>query len=489
VTGAQDGSQPAKSNNRKKSGNRSGKRPSRPSHKVQGKDELEDVSTKPGMAARLVATSLVTRVVDDGRNLDALCDREHGVRSFLSLEPRDRSLARAIAVTALRNRKAIQEALNRLWDRPPPKRARFLHHMLHVALAQMLYLDLPDRAAVDLAVSAIGNDERTTRFRALANAVLRRATREKEKIATRTDNMSPFPKWFEQALRRDYGKEKAAGISSYVSREAMMDITVKSNPVKWAEKLDGILLPTGSVRLPSSVPVETMPGFADGEWWVQDAAAALPARLIDAGPGAQVLELCAAPGGKTAQLCNFGYDVTALDISRPRLSRLEKNLNRLNFTAKLVEADILEWQPEERFDAVLLDAPCSSTGTIRRHPDVIWTRSADEVRELAELQIRLVKKAIDFVKPGGNLVFSNCSLFKQEGENLLVRLLETCDQIELSPILAEEIPGLEMAINGQGALRTLPQYMQVAPSGDTDPIASGGIDGFFACRLTIKTRA
>ncbi len=436
---------------------------------------------KPGLETRLIATMLVTRVIDDSRNLDALCDRQHGVSRFLALEERDQALARAIAVTALRHKNRIEAVLKIVMDRPPPKKARHLAHSLLVAAAQILFLDIPDNSAVDLAVTAIGNDDRTKRFRGLSNAVLRRMVREKEDLLTKSEAISVFPKWFEQTLRKDYGRVKLGQMAEIASKRSSVDLSVKSDPQRWAEILGGIVLPTGSVRLLDSKPVHTLEGFDDGEWWVQDAAASMPANLIKVNPGSRVLELCAAPGGKTAQLIHAGYDVTALDISRPRLNRLGQNLERLKMSAQLVEADILEWEPQSQFDAVLLDAPCSSTGTIRRHPDVMWVRDRNEVTELAELQFRLIKKAMDFVRTDGVFVFSNCSLFKQEGENLLARCQSELEALSLDPIYPEEIGGLSDSVNGQGAVRTLLHH-----SFNEENPKLGGLDGFFACRFVKK---
>ncbi len=436
-------------------------------------------SDKPGLTTRSVATRLVTRVVDDGRNLDALCDQTNGLQEFLKLDARDQSLARAIAITTLRNRNHIEAAMRAMMDRPPPKRARLLIHSLHIAIAQILFMDVPDSAAVDLGVTMIGSHERTSRFKSLANAVLRRTAREKgyllsEKFAS----VDPFPKWFAKRLRQDYGKKHAQEIATTIAKRPGIDISVKSDAAGWAKRLNGELLPTGGIRLVTDTPVVQLEGYEDGEWWVQDAAASIPAQLINVEPGKRVLELCAAPGGKTAQLVNAGYDVTALDISETRLKRLSENLKRLKLDATLVQADILEWETPHLFDSVLLDAPCSSTGTIRRHPDVLWSRQGEEIAELAELQFKLVMKAFEFVKPGGTLVFSNCSIFKEEGEDLLARILKLDQGIvhnKLSPSDTFELPSL---INGQGALRSLPH--QFAGKSGT---LSTGLDGFFACRL------
>ena len=444
-----------------------------------GADLTENnMKQKPGLETRLVATMLLTRVMDDARNLDALCDRQHGLDRFLKLDTRDQGLARAIAITAVLKHNQIEAVLKRVMQRPPPKRARFLIHSLHVAASQILFLDAPDSAAVDLGVTAIGGDDRTSRFRGMANAVLRRMVREKQELLEKTSQTSLLPKWMEKALRKDYGKEKAQNISRFVSLEPMLDLTVKNQPEAWAEKLGGFVLPTGTIRLTNTASVTELEGYQDGEWWVQDAAAALPAKLVKAEEGARVLELCAAPGGKTAQLSHAGYDVTAIDISKPRLARLQQNLDRLKLKAQLVEADILEYEPEEKFDAILLDAPCSSTGTIRRHPDVLWTRGPEEITALAKLQYQLIEKSKGFLKPGGSFVFSNCSMLKEEGEDLLSKLSKTLDDMTLDPILADEVSGLETCINGQGALRTLPFHLENQIQEDYS-----GLDGFFACRF------
>ena len=391
--------------------------------------------------------------------------------------------ARAIAVTALRHHNRIEFALKALMKRPPPKNARFLIHSLHVAAAQILFMEVPERAAVNVAVTAIGKDKRTKRFKDLTNAVLRRMTREKETLLVKSQKVSPFPGWLEKMIRSNYGKENLQRISSAVSLNASLDLSVKANADEWSEKLQGILLPTGSIRLETNDPVTSLSGYQDGDWWVQDAAAALPAKLIQAEPGARVLELCAAPGGKTAQLASMGYQVTALDISQPRLSRLQENMNRLRLSVETVEGDILEWEPDEKFDAVLLDAPCSSTGTVRRHPDVLWSKTKEDIRELADLQFKLICRAAGFVSPGGCLVFSNCSMLKEEGENLLGKILAACPDLTLSAIGTDEVPGTAEMVNGQGALRSQPYHLA-----NRDNPEFGGLDGFFACRF-LKTAA
>lgn len=435
-------------------------------------------SKTPGLQSRLVATTLLTRVLDDGRNIDALCDREHGLDIFLALSESDCNLARAIVMTALRHHRPIEEAIKLTSNRPLPKKARFLIHSLHVALAQILYMDVPESAAVNLAVSAIKHDKRTTRFKDFANAVLRRAVREEETLKETIDAVPLFPIWFEKQLRKDFGRKKTQQISRILSSQPKVDVTVKDRSDHWAELLDGIVLPNGSIRLRTTKSVRSLAGYEAGEWWVQDVAASLPAKLIELPEASHVLELCAAPGGKTAQLLNAGYKVTALDISSNRLQRLKANLSRLKFEAECLAADILEFEPDTLYDAVLLDAPCSSTGTIRRHPDVLWTRSQSEIAELAELQFRLLSKARSFLKPGGILVFSNCSMFKQEGEDLLARAIKAFPDLTLDKLQPTETSAFSALINGQGAFRSLPFDF----STPEDP-EFHGMDGFFACRF------
>ncbi|HSO46342.1 MAG TPA: transcription antitermination factor NusB, partial [Rhizobiaceae bacterium] len=354
---------------------------------------------KPGLAARQAAAALVGRVIDDRRSLEALADDTSGMAAYRALDPRDRSLARAIAVTALRHRGEIGRALARMLDRRPPQKARHLLHTLDIAAAQILYMDVPQSAAVDLAVTSISADPRTQRFSSMANAVLRRLAREKEDIlALPSDAATVFPQWLAAELRRDHGRDNADAIARAILFEPVIDITPsprlsQAQVSGLAASMDARILPTGSLRLTSAMPVRELPGYVDGTWWVQDAASALPVRLLGDVAGRKVADLCAAPGGKTAQLAAMGAHVTAVDISPDRLDRLRENIARLRLSAEVVAADILEWQPEDKFHAVLLDAPCSSTGTIRRHPDVMWTKSTEDVAALADLQMRLIRRA------------------------------------------------------------------------------------------------
>jgi len=441
---------------------------------LQGKDRI-------GLVARKIAAKLLGSVLDEKKNLDALIDAKHGDYAYIALIAKDRALIRAILMTCLRRKGQIDDALSKVLDRKTPKNATHLTHSLSVAAAQILFLDVPDRAAVDLAVTAIGEDRRTARFSSLANAVLRRLSKEKTEIL-QSQNVGQLcmPPWLFKRFRKSFGKSRAGPIAEILCHEAALDLTVKSSPEFWAEKFSGIVLPNGSVRLIPKGPIPDMDGYDDGEWWVQDAAAAMPATLLGDISGLRVADLCAAPGGKTAQLIHAGAQVTAIEKSQSRLQRLQENLERLKLSANIINADILQWQPEQLFDSILLDAPCSSTGTIRRHPDILWTKTSEDITTLAKLQFDLWSKAIEFLKPGGLILFSNCSLDREEGEDLYAKILKSRDDIEPDPILASEAPGLNDAITGQGTLRTLPIHF---PNSD---VRLAGLDGFFAARLRRK---
>ncbi|MGH6620360.1 MAG: RsmB/NOP family class I SAM-dependent RNA methyltransferase, partial [Alphaproteobacteria bacterium] len=255
--------------------------------------------------------------------------------------------------------------------------------------------------------------------------------------------------------------------------EPGLDITVKSDPVGWAERLGGELLPTGTIRLVPHGPVFELPGFTEGEWWVQDTAASLPAKLLHAGPGQRVADLCAAPGGKTAQLAAAGAEVTAVDRSPARLARLRENLRRLRLDARVVEADAATWRPDRPADAVLLDAPCTATGTIRRHPDIARIKTPGDVARMPAVQDRLLRAAVEMTAPGGRLVYATCSLQPEEGPDRIAALLREGAPVRLDGISATELPGLSSAIRPDGTVRTLPCHWKEL----------GGIDGFFIARL------
>ncbi|MGV3550478.1 RsmB/NOP family class I SAM-dependent RNA methyltransferase [Rhizobium sp.] len=429
--------------------------------------------SKPGLQARMTAVKLLAAVVEQKTSLDGMMDEEHGNPAYSALSPADRALVRAILNSCLRQLTRIDAIFDRFLDKPLPDGARNLRHILAVASAQILFLDVPDHSAVDLAVEQARRDPRSSRFANLVNALLRRLGREKASVLAEVSADVPvFPAWFQQRLEHVYGTEAARAIGEICLTPAPIDLTVKRDAAAWAERLGGSVLPTGSVRLPDfDGSVTELAGFPEGDWWVQDAAAAIPAKLFGDLTGKSVADLCAAPGGKTAQLVLLGGDVTAVEQSASRMKRLKSNLSRLGMTAEFLQSKLEDIAPEPRFDAILLDAPCSSTGTIRRHPDVFWAKDMGDVEKLAGLQARLLRHAFSLLKPGGVLVFSNCSLDPLEGEELVEAFLKDNSHAKRKPVSASDWPGLEAAIDANGDVRTTPAML-------------GGMDGFYACVLT-----
>ena len=422
---------------------------------------------------------LLGAVIDTRTSLDGLTDNEHGHPHYMALDMRDRALVRAMLGAALRHRMTIAALLAKRLERPLPPNATALSHILHIAAAQILFLDVPDSAAVDLAVTHAKSDPRSRRFSGLVNAVLRSLARARhQELGPALAATNDAPGWFADRLTEIYGAGEAGAILAAHRIEAPLDLTVKADAKGWAERLGGIVLPTGSVRIERLEGAITgLPGFADGAWWVQDAAAALPARLMGGIAGCRVADLCAAPGGKTAQLILAGADVTAVDASQSRLKRLSGNLGRLGLEAAIVHSDLLEFPPTEPFDAVLLDAPCSSTGTVRRHPDVPWTKTPEDIERLAALQRRLLDKAFTLVRRGGTVLFSNCSLDPMEGEDVVEGFLADTPDAQADLIPPGEIPGIAAFVTAKGTVRTTPAGL------DMGTPSRSGMDGFFAARL------
>ena len=438
--------------------------------------DVEAEPAPPGLAVRVLATASVTEVAAGRHTLDERFSAESLAVRAPGLDGRDRALARSIATVTFRRLGSIRAALARFLERGLPRKAVGLEWILVTAAAQLLFLDVPDHAAVDLAVRMTRRDPKTVPFAALTNAVLRSVARHREELIGVSDPFIDTPAWLAARWRKTWGEEAAAAIANAHRLEPTLDITVRDEPAGWAERLGGLVLPTGSVRLDTHAPISELEGYTDGRWWVQDAAAALPARLIRACAHERVADLCAAPGGKAAQLAESGARVIAVDKSAERLKRLAGNLARLGLTAEVEVADALNFTAAP-FDAVLLDAPCTATGTIRRHPDVAWTKRVADVATLAAIQARMLDRAASLTRPGGRLVYCACSLEPEEGEAQIAALLRRNPDVERWPIEAEEIGGLSECLTSLGELRTLPFHLL-----DPDPRRSG-LDGFFAARL------
>jgi 16S rRNA (cytosine967-C5)-methyltransferase len=431
----------------------------------------------PGLAARRVAVDVLDGVLRRRRPLDEQLDDWQAQLGFGTMPERDRALARNIVATTLRRLGTLRRLVGTLLEKGLPAETPRLESALLVGATQILFLDVPDHAAVDLSVRLVQADRRISRYAGLANAVLRRVAKDgAASIAEFDAAMLDTPEWLLTRWAHTYGVETARAIAQANRHEPALDLTVRGDAASWATRLRGRALPTGSVRLTAHGPVTLLPGFSEGAWWVQDAAAALPARFFGNVAGQRIADLCAAPGGKTAQLAAAGALVTAVDRSERRLQRVGENLTRLKLDAELVVADASEWQAGP-FDGVLIDAPCTSTGAIRRHPDIAWLKNESDLVRLTNLQRRLVARAADLVTPGGTIMFCTCSLEREEGEDVIADVLARDLRLRRRPIEPSEFAGLDGLVTPDGDLRTLPCYWP-----DPDP-RMAGLDGFYAARL------
>lgn len=433
---------------------------------------------------RLYAARAVQLVLRDKITLEAAFELQKG---YNDLEGRDRAFARLIAATTFRRWGQIGAVLKPMLKSKPPV---FVMSVLETAVAQMLFLDTGPHAAVSEAVNVLKASASTRGFSGLTNAVLRKVADEGKGRAGATAPSANFPRWLTNSWEKAYSRVDVRKMSLQLIKDPPLDLSVKSDPEGWAEKLGGKVLPTGTVRLDKIGDVTALEGFEDGEWWAQDIAASLPVKALTDGfdiKGKRVLDMCAAPGGKTLQLAAMGASVTALDISEARMSRVHENLARTKLTAEVAVGDARKWQrPKDeanegesvpQYDAILLDAPCSATGTYRRHPDVLFNKSHADIGKLASLQDKLLLAAAHHLAPGGHLIFCTCSLQPDEGEVRIKQFMKNRTDFRLNPILKDsQLEGLGV-VTSEGFVRSLPHYL------GTD----GGMDGFFIARLTRVT--
>lgn len=439
-----------------------------------------------GLAARAVALDLLGQVLERRTPLDEALQQH---KKLPSLEARDRAFARNLVATSLRRLGQLDAVIGLLLDRPLKPRLETLRQVLRLGLSQILFLDTPPHAAVDTSVR-LAAKAGFGGHRGLVNAILRRAEREMRPViagqaASSEAGRLNTPDWLWEALAAAYGEGTAQAMASAHLAEPPLDLTLKdpASADDWATRLEARVLPTGGLRLPPGQgDVAKLPGYREGAWWVQDLAASLPARLIRPAAGQTpsdqtVVDLCAAPGGKTAQLAAGGAQVTAVDRDAGRLKRLAQNLDRLGLAAATVEADAAAWRPPAPVAAVLLDAPCSATGTLRRHPDIAWLKSPGDIAQLIRLQDRLLAAAADMLAPGGRLVYATCSLLPEEGPARIAALLASRSgggaPLARDPVRGEEVAGLDELITAEGELRSLPSQLPEL----------GGLDGFYVCRL------
>lgn len=435
------------------------------------------MATAAGQPARDAALGLIVAVLAQRRQLDDAWRTALAAGGDLDgLDGRDVAFARLLAATVLRRLGQIDAALDHCLEKPLPRRAVRVRDILRLAAAQLLFLGTPAHAAVD---TAVRQAVRFPHYKALVNAVLRRLAREGADIVAGQDAARlNCPDWLWQSWVAAYGESTTRAMIAAHLREPPLDIVTADDPAGWAERLDATLLPTGCLRRHGGGAITALPGYDDGAWWVQDAAAALPVRLLGDVAGRAVLDLCAAPGGKTLQLAAAGAEVTAVDIAARRLARLEENLVRIGRNATVVCADVATWRPERPAMHILLDLPCSATGTIRRHPDVWRLKMPDDVDRLIATQTRLLAAAVDMLAPDGVLVACVCSLQPEEGPARIDALLAGGAPLRRQPIMPDEIGGLAELMTPDGDLRTLPCHLADA----------GGMDGFYACRL-VRTEA
>ena len=430
-------------------------------------------TSSPPSDARAVAAHALGGILRRGRTLDQALTAAPGLDA---LSPRDAAFTRLLLLTTLRRLGQIDAFLAGLMDHPLPARRGPVQDVLRLGIAQLAFLETPAHAAVASTV-ALAQGQRLAPYRGLVNAVLRRASREHRAIAELDAPRLNTPDWLWRSWTQAYGDARCRAIAEAHLSEPSLDLSPVADREDGTESLRTALaakrLPGGTLRLRGAGEVTRLAGYEAGEWWVQDAAAALPARLFGPVAGKQVLEIGAAPGGKTAQLAAAGARVTAVDRSAPRLARLRENLARLHLEAEIVEADALDWHPAAQAHLVLLDAPCAATGTIRRHPDILHGRRPADVARLAELQGRLLARAAAMVAPGGLLVYASCSLQPEECERRVDAFLAAAPDFARLPVCPGELAGVGEAITTAGDLRTLPCHWA----------KDGGMDGFYAARL------
>jgi 16S rRNA (cytosine967-C5)-methyltransferase len=414
-----------------------------------------------GLPARRAALDLLVAALSRRAGMD----EGLGDAGLHALEPRDRAFARAVVMATLRHLGPIDAALQAKVKKAPPDR---VVHILRLGVAQLFVLKVPPHAAVGATVDLAAADNSTQAFKGLINAVLRGLVREPP-VLDQPDLLAPS--WLAARWRSAFGPHDAEAIARLIAQEPATDLSLRSPDGDLAAELEGEVLPGGTLRTEKRGDLAAWPGFADGKWWVQDASAAVPVRLLNVQAGETALDMCAAPGGKTLQLAVAGADVVALDKSAVRLKRVAENLARLALTAEVVAQDAATWNDRRTFDAVLLDAPCSATGTFRRHPDVLWAAKPSDVASLAQAQSTLLDAAARRVVTGGRLVYCVCSLEPEEGEAQVRAFLARNPDFEIAPATPGEGGAPEQSLLADGTLRILPHHRE------------GGTDGFYIARL------
>lgn len=385
-----------------------------------------------------------------------------------------------LVATTLRKLGQCDDLIEKLQNKNGAQKQPMLQHILRIGFAQILFMDVPDHAAVNTSVELCEVKD-LSKAKNFVNALLRRFLREKDILISKQDTVRlNIPDWLLKPLIQDWGLSHAAKIGESLLAEAPIDITIKNPGMleHWMKELEAQHIFFNTIRLKNNAGISKLSGYEDGHWWVQDAAAALPVQLMGGLEDKHVLDICAAPGGKTAQLASKGASITALDRSAKRLVRLKENMTRLSFSEKVetITTDASEWSPKEPADVVLLDAPCTATGVIRRHPDILYLKSEKDIDSLVRTQQKIFDHAAGFVKSGGMLIYCTCSILKSEGEDQVETFLNNHSDYERMPITEEDVSGHKQFINENGDIRLFPYLLSEL----------GGLDGFFISRLRRK---
>lgn len=451
----------------------SGNHPESGDSPVSGDRPVKDT----GLALRRAALATVESVFDDGRMLDVALRHEGK-----ELEPRDQAFLKQLTTLYFRKRGSLRWVLRQLMNKALPTKMIAVERLIELGVVQILFMRTADHAAVDQSVRLIGGRRNVSEsnMKGLTNAVLRNAIRQRDELleALKDEKQIDLPGWLRKRWVHKMGEEVTSSIAQAVQEDVTIDITAKDSAERQAlaKAFDAEILQTGSIRLKQACDITQLEGFEEGRWWVQDMAAAIPATLFGDLKGKQVADLCAAPGGKSMQLASLGAKVIAIDRSSKRMPRLWQNLERTNLTDKvepLVE-DVMTWRADKTLNHILLDAPCSATGTMRRNPDGPWLKSNKQIKELAQLQAEMLDHSFKQLPSGGKLIYCVCSLEEEEGEDQIEAFLERTAKAKLLPITPEELGNMAELCTENGYLRCRPDFLG----------NNGGMDGFFAARIT-----
>lgn len=436
-------------------------------------------SRKSGLAARQGALRLLHAVLSEQSLLEDAYARELSEGPLRKLNGSDRAFAKRIVITVLQHLGEIDIILSSFLERGLPKKSGPLRNILRIGAAELIYLDVPPHAVVDSAVAQFSLWRKYSGFKGLTNAVLRKVSSQgKQKLADINPAKANLPDWLYASWVKSYGERATEAIIVQSQKGSIpLDLSLKdiseNSVLEWQKRLEAKMTPNGSLRLFNHERVDLIEGYEQGAWWVQDAAAALPVKLFGNLEDIDVLDLCAAPGGKSLQLAANGASVTALDRSKARIKRLEENIKRLGFDISIIAQDVLAFSPERQWPAILLDAPCSATGTLRRHPEIIHQRKPGDISHFAKIQANMLDKAASLLTPGGTLIYCTCSLQPEEGPDRIDQFLAHNRNFEINPINQDEIKDCTTFLQRDGTIRTRPDFWADI----------GGLDGFFIARL------